>query len=857
MTHACKRVDAQSGAALFPGRTTGHAYRIHALLACRTNRAARATVRTIGAGAGALATAFGLTGAAADHASPGNTTLPNSTTSTARTAVRGITTGIDALPGAQKLRPEAHASVNQELYAFAVDALASGGAVGAAHAGIVCARAPEREENTTEGSAAQEKTPEEDPPSRQIDAFVRPHQGEPPTRFLGNVEFRGRPWSCYTSGAMSLEASGRQAECPNCGGPIEWKLGASAAQVCKWCRFSVVRTDRDLQAIGKVADLVPTAPEIAVGDFGTIGPVQFTVGGRLQLDHGKGPWDEWYVGLSDGRWGWLAKAQGHWYLTFPVEAHNLPAWDQMTPGNTGNLPGTGETPWTVTERGRSRLLSAEGELPMPTRAGEEGAYVDLVGPGGAFATIDYGDGSEPPRFYAGQQHERSAIAWAQGGTGPRPDERVDVGSLKCPNCGGPCPILVPDQTERAACPSCNAVLDFSAGAFQYLGQLNQPQVKPWIPLGTSGRLGGEDVLCIGFMERCVIDHGVTYAWREYLLHSQAGYRWLLEDSGHWTLLTPVSPADVKVSGQTAQYGGTTHKLFSRAEPSVRFVIGEFYWKVEIGEKTEATDFVAPPSLLSEERTRGEIHWSKGTYLKGAEVWKGFGLAGAPPKPWDVAPAQPNPVSLLVPAVVAVLGTLAVVAMFLLSLDTTPTETLFEGPVTIPTQPEAGLSLPGSRRSFAKDGPSVHVSYSQPFDVPPKCSAVEVAITSDLNHGYLGIAAALIDRTNGRLSEFVIDQDYYHGIGQARITSGRTARARVGNLDAGSYVLRLDPRWARKPGSAGEKEPPSANLRVTSVGEDSDGCCCAFAVGLMFLPIVFALVRRGLFESRRWRNSSVR
>ena len=360
------------------------------------------------------------------------------------------------------------------------------------------------------------------------------------------------------------------------------------------------------------------------------------------------------------------------------------------------------------------------------------------------------------------------------------------------------------------------------------------------------------------MERFVVDHGVTYAWREYLLHTHAGYRWLLEDSGHWTLLTPISPADVQVSGESAQHGGTKHKLFSRAQPSVRFVIGEFYWKVEIGEQTEATDFVAPPSLLSEERTRGEIHWSKGTYLEGADVWKAFGLPGKPPKPWDVAPAQPNPVGLILPAAIAALGILAVLAMYLLSLDTVKQEALFEGPVTIPQQAEVALTQPNANRNLStKDGPSVHVSYSAPFSLPPKCSAVEVAVTSDMNHGYLGIASALINQSTGRLSEFLIEQDNYHSIGAARAPQGRTARARVGNLEGGTYVLRLDPRWARKPGSTGEKQPPSANLRVISIGRESDGCCCFFAMGLMFVPLIFAFVRRGLFESRRWRNSSVR
>ena len=69
--------------------------------------------------------------------------------------------------------------------------------------------------------------------------------------------------------------------CPNCGGPIEMKLGTSWVVVCPWCRHTVMRTDRDLQTLGKVADLVPTAPAHAVGDSGTVGGHPILVGGRF------------------------------------------------------------------------------------------------------------------------------------------------------------------------------------------------------------------------------------------------------------------------------------------------------------------------------------------------------------------------------------------------------------------------------------------------------------------------------------------------------------------------------------------------------------------------------------------------
>ena len=658
-----------------------------------------------------------------------------------------------------------------------------------------------------------------------------------------------------------MEVAGRQAQCPNCGGPIEWKLGTSAAVVCPWCRFSVVRTDRDLRAIGKIADLVPTAPAMTVGDLGTIGDVGFLVGGRLQLDHGRGPWDEWYVGLSDGRWGWLAKAQGKWYVTTAVQAQGLPPWEQMRAGQSGRLPGGGDREWTVTEQGESQLLSAEGELPYPAIPGERGRYVDLVSAGGGFATIDYGDGSEPPHFYVGNELAHDQVRFQEGGGAPRPQEKVDVSRLRCPTCGGPVPIFVPDQTERAACASCNSLLDFNQGAFQYLGQLNQPEVVPLIPLGTEGTLKGEKVLCIGFMERCTVVDGVTYAWREYLLHTAQGYWWLLEDSGHFTLVRPANAADVRVEGYGASYQGRKYKLFSTAHTKVRFVIGEFYWKVQVGEQGTASDYISPPFILSEERSGGEMLWSAGEYVDGKEVWAAFDLQGDPPRPYDVAPAQPNPVKLWFPLAFGLVFSLLLVGVYFLTKDNVPIQTYVDGPVQMPPVAEAAMVQAGTVTSIpttptaATSGPSVNISYTPPFAVPPGVDTLKVGMTSDLGHGWLGVAFALINQTTGVMTEFAMEQDRFQLGGLAQ-GAGSTSEAYIGQVQPGTYVLRIDPRWARKAGSPGETTPPAANLRVSSTNpEDNAGCCC-LAACLILLPIPLTFMRKRFFESRRWRNSNL-
>src|SRR5690606_29370152 len=118
--------------------------------------------------------------------------------------------------------------------------------------------------------------------------------------------------------------------CPSCGAPIAFEVGSSIAKVCPYCRATVCRTDRGLDNLGKVADIANVPSLVAVGDEGRVDGRRFQVLGRVQLDHGKGPWDEFYVALDDGSvWGWLAYAEGHWLLTLPREGVSPPPYDHL------------------------------------------------------------------------------------------------------------------------------------------------------------------------------------------------------------------------------------------------------------------------------------------------------------------------------------------------------------------------------------------------------------------------------------------------------------------------------------------------------------------------------------------------
>jgi hypothetical protein len=155
---------------------------------------------------------------------------------------------------------------------------------------------------------------------------------------------------------------GVEAACPACGGPVRFKISNSLVSVCTFCKSVIARGDRKLEDRGKVGDLVETASPLQLGLRGKYKGKSFELVGRTQYKHAAGgTWDEWYAAFPGGRWGWLAEAQGQFYLSFekkPAEGATLPSLADLTPGASISLQGGSAL--TIAETGRAQMLSAEG-----------------------------------------------------------------------------------------------------------------------------------------------------------------------------------------------------------------------------------------------------------------------------------------------------------------------------------------------------------------------------------------------------------------------------------------------------------------------------------------------------------------
>lgn len=419
--------------------------------------------------------------------------------------------------------------------------------------------------------------------------------------------------------------------CPNCGSTIEFRAGSSLSLVCKYCKHVVVRTDRDMRNLGRVADVTFSDAALAPGDRGTFRGRSFSVEGRLVLSHPQGgTWEEYYA-VFDGRQpAWISEAQGYWHV---VTAAQVPAPPLQALAPQMQIPLGQAGVFVVQEKNEGTFVSGEGELPFAAAPGTRRVFVDLSSGGGGWASIDYGDGATPPQVYVGVRTSFAEFQIQQRG-GDRPAVQVQTQSIKCPACGAPLPVLSPGS-ERAACRHCNTISDVKLQ--QVVARQAQARQRPAIELGRKGVLpvaDGKGVYnaewtVLGYVERSSGAPGSDdwFGWQEYLLYNpQHGYRWLVLDEGHFHLITPLAAGDVDAS-RAPVFVRVRNIHFCRRnaqQARVDFVLGEFYWKVQVGETVWAEDFEHGREIISCERTQTEVNWSHGVVIPTAVVTQAFG-----------------------------------------------------------------------------------------------------------------------------------------------------------------------------------------------------------------------------------------
>lgn len=640
---------------------------------------------------------------------------------------------------------------------------------------------------------------------------------------------------------MSLPAP-RSARCPNCGANVEFKLGASRATVCEFCKAVVVRKGQDFEAVGKVADLIPTGSKLSLGVKGKLQSVAFEVIGRLQYEWKAGVWDEWYLAFADGRWGWLAEAQGRFYLTFKVPPRTLPQ-KGVVAGASFFIEGLGR--FTVSDVKQAKIVGVAGELPEPVALDDTPLSADLESEKGAFATLDFGMAGDPPVLFVGRQVPFASLNLGAQSAAPTRGPRPSADKLTCPKCGGNLDLRVPDQAVHVVCSYCKSVLDVSQGAFRVIQTLERFKREPRIPLGSKGKLRGSDFLLVGWMVRsCTVD-GLRYPWEEYLLweESTQAFSWLVESDGHWQLARAISIAEVHV-GDDADYRGRRFRHFSSVQGVVEAVLGEFYWAVQSGDRSQLDDYIAPPEGLSCEQSDGEINWTHLDHLERQELATAFGRPGLSQQLQSgVGAIQPWPYEAAWRAMSHwMLGGLGLLLALLFVFALKPSKVYLD-------QQFGSLQLQSLGSSTAPDGSHTKGFLSQPFELTGD-GALQIQFSSDVNQAWAYAGGAVINDVSGESSPFGVESSSYSGYD----SDGAWSEGSRGNTQSipapgvGKTVVRADLQWDPKlPG------PPNMRLRVVS--DAFSGWQFVVAFFALLWPVLFIFHRNG-FERSRWENSNL-
>ena len=416
-------------------------------------------------------------------------------------------------------------------------------------------------------------------------------------------------------------------------------------------------------------------------------------------------------------------------------------------------------------------------------------------------------------------------------SGPVVEPAVVKGAkpITCPNCGGTVELRGFAHTRTAVCIQCLSVIDASSPELQILARFDEKmRARPVLPLGSRGHFGDAAYEVIGFQVRTTWSDGLAYSWHEYLLFNPyAGFRYLTLYNGHWNFVRALAgvPSNTTQSGRKAAVsGGVTYRHYQHATATTTFVMGEFPWAVQAGEQVEFDDFIAPPRVLSREVSTGEINWSGGEYISGADVWKAFGLAGQPPRVDGISPNEPSPYPHKLRHIWSDFLILALVWLGVLLL----------------------FNFVSTGRQFLSDhvqmspveGAAAPATFTGAFDLKEAVNGLTVEVKAN-DSDAPALQAAFVDRSSSRTIPLAL-------VEQGSKSSGWRDLYRSGTLPPGSWSVRLEPE--------AQELKLSGSYGIKVRREAKGAGWIWFALIFLLIPPVVTTLKASSFESQRWSGS---
>jgi len=410
-------------------------------------------------------------------------------------------------------------------------------------------------------------------------------------------------------------------------------------------------------------------------------------------------------------------------------------------------------------------------------------------------------------------------------------------TFACPNCGGPVTLRAVGQSITATCSQCSSLIDVANENLSVIRAAKSAMQQAEIPIGARGRLNGIDWEVVGYMRRS--DGPGDFRWTEYLLFNPyQGYRFLVEEYGHWTLVKMLN-RDVPGAGNQGwiDANGRSYQFFGKGFARTTYVAGEFYWRASTSEVTAVTDYIAPPHRLMVERNDEEIIVSEGEYVDARAVAVAFNLRLGVPSSFSAGASQVNPhkPSFTIVAVAAIAATMLQFTSLAISANA-----LLDSQTYKLTAADKGKTLTSGTFRLNRSG------------------NIEIETTSYLNNDWLELDMALVNVETNQSYQVFQSLEHYSGTDDdgAWEEGGNSDTALMPPVPPGTYKLLIEPDAGlfAQPSSSAPSQAQPVNIAIRyDVPLWSN-----YLIAMVLLLIVpaFGIVRQTMFEKSRWEKGGV-
>ncbi|MFN8946063.1 MAG: hypothetical protein ACK5WZ_15710, partial [Pseudobdellovibrionaceae bacterium] len=271
-----------------------------------------------------------------------------------------------------------------------------------------------------------------------------------------------------------------------------------------------------------------------------------------------------------------------------------------------------------------------------------------------------------------------------------------------------------------------------------------------------------------------------------------------------------------------------------------FILGEFYWRIRVGDTVETRDYISPPLMLSCESDKQEEVWSLGEYLSKEDVARAFKIDSLP-APNGIAPHQPSPwrgpFKKIKIATLIFFGLIVAFQFYHSLTASNVTVKTFTGNFSRNTGPSESL-----------------LRMIEEIELKQGEKNLEIKLSTDVNNNWFEVTGQMINETeNEDIREFDLGVEYYSGYDSDGSWSEgrRSSRIFLPAIPAGKYKLNL--AYSGLSDLAGS-ETISASIEIKKDVILWQNFFIALGLLGTGFGLMALLVRR--FESRRWSNSGI-